>query len=94
MNLHTDRGIIAEAIFQDVEFPDGVTIEETSGWEHTETGNERTPAAWNRPLYLENTENPEGDTTTATFTVLFYPNSVQVKEVLLDNMTLKVPAPY
>ena len=94
MSLHYDRRIIVDAIFQDVEFPDMVNVLETSGWEHTEGGTENNPVAWNRPLYLEDTENPDGDTVSATFTVIFYPNSVQVKEVLLNNTTLKVPAPY
>jgi hypothetical protein len=94
MSLHGDRGIIVNAIYDEVELPDSVHIMETDGWEHGEGGHERGNQAWTKVLYLENNENPDGDSVKALLTVSFYPNSVQVAEVTLDGEPLKVPAPY
>jgi histidinol-phosphate/aromatic aminotransferase/cobyric acid decarboxylase-like protein len=94
MSLHTDRANIAQAIYQTVDLPEGVVVMEVSGWEHTEGGLEVHSAEWVRPLFLENPENPDGDSVTAKFVVTFYANSVEVKEASLNGEALKVPIPY
>ena len=94
MSIHADRRIIVNNIYDEVAFPESVTIMETNGWEHSEGGTERLPVSWNRILFLENPTNPDGDSISATLSITFYPNSVEVESVTLDGAPLKVPAPY
>lgn len=91
--LQSDRRIIADGIFSDVDLGED-TIEDMEGWETTSGGTETKPNEWTRTVYLVDTENEDGPTVKSQFVVAFYPNSVQVKEVLLGNRALKVPAPY
>lgn len=94
MSIHSDRRTVVDNIYNDVQMPEGVTIMETSGWEHREGGTEKLPASWTKVLFVENPENPDGDTISKTLSVTFYPNSVEVEGVTLDGEPLKVPTPY
>jgi len=91
-----DRRIVSDAIFEQCDLPEGCVIEAFNGWEtvHAYGMMETKVNTWKREVYLENTEDENGPTKLAVFQVVFYPNSVQVKEVMIGNDTIKVPAPY
>jgi hypothetical protein len=92
--LMSDRAIIADNIFEQCILPKGMVIESFSGWETMHgPAVETTVNVWKRDVYLENTEDDGGPTFHALFQIWFYPNSVQVKEVMIGNDTIKVPAP-
>ena len=93
--LMSDRAIIADNIFEQCTLPEGMVIEAFNGWETTYgPAVEKTVNVWKRDVYLENQEDEGGPTIHHLFQVWFYPNSVQVKEVVLGQYTIKVPAPY
>lgn len=94
MSIHADRRIIVENIYDKVTLPESLVVMDTSGWEHREGGTETGLATWTRVLFVENPENPDGDTIAVNFNVDFYPNSVEVCCVSLDGENLLVPAPY
>lgn len=94
MSIHSDRRIIAENIYNDVELPENVIVESTSGWEHAEGGTERNTVSWRRVLYIQNESNPDLPTYPMILSVTFYPNSVEVESVFIGSTQLKVPAPY
>lgn len=91
MSLHTDRGLIVDRIYNDVELPKELTIVGTDGWEHIEGGFERHPVSWTKVLYVENVSDPDGDSVRSLLSVSFYPNSTQVESITLDGEELKVP---
>jgi hypothetical protein len=94
MSIHSDRRIIADNIYNDMEIPDSIVIESTSGWEHNEGGNEKHSQSWCRVLYVQNPENEDLPTFPMLLSVTFYPNSVEVESVFIGDTRIKVPAPY
>ena len=64
-NLTTLRNEAADREWLDYDFSDNV-VEDTNGWQYTTPGTEMT-----RVIFLKNTENPDGDSVKANFTVVF-----------------------
>lgn len=74
-DLTTLRNEAAEQEWHNYDFGDSV-VESANGWQYTTPGTEMT-----RVIFLENSENPEGDSVKAYFTVVFKDEtSAQVEE--------------
>jgi len=71
-----DRNRVADEQFQSYDFGAFIEVEDASGWEHTESGNE-----WVRPVYCRTDEGDDiGSSTRLVFVVRFAPKSATVVE--------------
>lgn len=74
---HIDQGALADIAFAEYEFGEGVMVTDTSGWEYTTPGHERT-----RMVYVETEREDDGPAPrwVLNFTVRFDPASGALTE--------------
>ena len=70
MSNYIEQGALADKAFAEYEFGEGVMVTDTSGWEYTTPGHERT-----RTVYVETVSEDDGPAPrwTLNFTVRFEP---------------------
>lgn len=70
MSKNIDQAALADKAFEDYDFGEGVMVTDTSGWEYTSPGHERT-----RKVYVETEREDDGPAprSTLNFTVRFDP---------------------
>lgn len=83
MSKYDEQATLADNAFAEYDFGDGVMVTDTSGWEYTTPGNERT-----RKVYIETESEDDGPAPrwVLNFTVRFDPDTGSLSEAYaLDN---------
>lgn len=77
VSIYIDHGALADKAFAEYEFGEGVMVTDTSGWEYTTPGHERT-----RKVYVETEREDDGPAPrwTLNFTVRFDPTTGVLSE--------------
>lgn len=89
-SLHEDRRVRADDVFERIQLP--ARVEDHEGWETWQNfGKENDVNVWNKVVYLENENNPEGDTTKHVFEVVFRANTCIPVAAYLDETSLPLP---
>lgn len=93
IGLDEKRNAAADAEFESFDF--GWQIEDASGWEWTQPGNE-----WTKPVFCANEENPDGPSVPGSLVVVFEDGGADIREsyavvegVMIQGRTPPAPAP-